>query len=121
MVLSATQLIFPVGLMFELGPALPYPPEVMPQITTHRLSRSERLMQVSGVMIPPGLAMGFNGIIVCRIAGWSVEICQVLACNPEFLSRSEVWNLLCCVPWRLLWRGLTVFFSSFRLGFLHDD
>ncbi|KAH9576340.1 hypothetical protein CY35_01G156300 [Sphagnum magellanicum] len=33
--------------------------------------------------------MVFNGALLLEFAGWAVEFCQVLACNPEVLGRSE--------------------------------
>ncbi|KAJ7571147.1 hypothetical protein O6H91_01G152500 [Diphasiastrum complanatum] len=45
--------------------------------------------------------MGFNAVLLCTVVGLSSDICQVLACNPDFLSRSELFDALCCVPLRL--------------------
>ena len=48
--------------------------------------------------------MVFNGAALMDVVGWALDVCQVLACNPEFLQRSEVLDLLCCVPFRLMAR-----------------
>lgn len=62
--------------------------------------------------------MVFNGALLLEFAGWAVEFCQVLACNPEVLGRSEVWDMLCCVPLYLLARAFRLLFSAFRVRLL---
>ncbi len=66
--------------------------------------------------------MVFNGALLLEFAGWAVKFCQVLACNPEVLGRSEVWDMLCCVPLHLLARAFRLLFSAFRVRLLpHND
>ncbi len=62
--------------------------------------------------------MVFNGALLLEFAGWALEFCQVLACNPEVLGRSEVWDMLCCVPLHLLARAFRLLFSAFRVRLL---
>ena len=58
--------------------------------------------------------MVFNVAAVMDVVGWALDVCQVLACNPEFLERSEVVDLLCCVPHQLIARAYTSLVASLR-------
>lgn len=59
--------------------------------------------------------MVFNVAALLEVVGWALDVCQVLACNPEFLERSEVVYLLCCFPYQLIARALTSLLTSVRL------
>lgn len=58
--------------------------------------------------------MVFSVAALVDVVGWELHVCQVLVCNPEILERSEVVDLLCCVPYQLLARAYTSLLASVR-------
>lgn len=58
--------------------------------------------------------MVFNLAALLEVVGWALDVCQVLACNPEFLERGEVVDLLCCFPYQLIARAFTSLLASVR-------
>lgn len=60
------------------------------------------------------LRMMFNVAGLLEVVGWALDVFQVLGRNPEFFERSEVVDLLCCVPYQLLARAFTSLLGSLR-------
>ncbi|KAG0566248.1 hypothetical protein KC19_7G049400 [Ceratodon purpureus] len=58
--------------------------------------------------------MVFSSAALLDVVGWALDVCQVLACNPEFLERSEVVDLLCCIPFQLIARAYALLLASVR-------
>lgn len=58
--------------------------------------------------------MVFNVAALLEVVGWALDVCQVLACNPDFLERSEIVDLLCCFPIQLITRAFTSLLANVR-------